>query len=124
MLRQALKRSLQLTGAVAAGSTAAAYATYRYERSHVPADSELVRAAAPAPSPPPTLKRLSTDNLMGGFDAYYLAATWFYDGPLDAAAIKATLAPPPTLPQPSPHTGRTDTGWPALWALMCVASTW
>lgn len=92
MLRQALKRSLQLTGAVAAGSTAAAYATYRYERSHVPADSELVRAAVPAPSPPPTLKRLSTDNLMGGFDAYYLAATWYYDGPLDAAAIKATLA--------------------------------
>ena len=28
---------------------------------------------------------------MGGFDAYYLAAIWFYDKPLDAAAIKSTL---------------------------------
>lgn len=85
-----LRRGFKLTAALTAGTTATAWLVYRRERSAVPAGSELVRAKS---APPQTthLKRLATDNLMGGFDAYYLAATWFYDKPLDAAAIKATL---------------------------------
>ena len=86
-----LRRALKLTGGVAAGATVAGWLVYRRERSAVPAGPfELVRAPSSA-AEPAVLKRLSTDNLMGGFDAYYLAAIWFYDKPLDAAAIKSTL---------------------------------
>ena len=84
-----LRRALRGTGYLAAAGVAGTYGMYRYERSQIPAGTELIKAAA-AP-PPTTLKKLSTDNLMGGFDAYYLGGTWFYDKPIDAAKLKATL---------------------------------
>ena len=87
-----LARGLRITGAASAAASAAAYALYRYERSKVPADSELVCSlATPATLPPATLKRLTVDNLMGGYDAYYLPAVWFYDQPIDATSLKQTL---------------------------------
>ena len=87
-----LGKALRAAGGLAATGAALTYAAYRYERSKVPAGSELICSTTAPASPPVVLKRLSADNLMGGFDAYYLGGTWFYDQPLDAAKIKATLA--------------------------------
>ena len=86
-----LGKALRAAGGLAATGAALTYAAYRYERSKVPAGSELICSTTAPASPPVVLKRLSADNLMGGFDAYYLGGTWFYDQPLDAAKIKAAL---------------------------------
>ena len=80
-----LRRALRGTGYLAAAGVAGTYGMYRYERSQIPAGTELIKAAAAPPTT--TLKKLSTDNLMGGFDAYSLGGTWFYDKPIDAAKI-------------------------------------
>lgn len=88
---QLLRRGLRITGAATAAASAGAFLLYRYERSRVPPDCELV-CASETEQQTKVLKRLSADNLMGGFDAYYLNAVWFYDAPLDAASIKQTLA--------------------------------
>ena len=91
MLRQALNVTAGVA-AGAAGASAAVLLLYRHERSRIPKDSELICSSHHPASPPTVLKRLATDNLMGGFDAYYLAATWCYDQPIDAESVKATLA--------------------------------
>lgn len=88
-----LRRVLRVTAGLTAGAMATACTVYRKERVAVPAGNfQLICAATASRSPPIVLKRLSTDNYMGAFDAYYLAATWFYGKPLDAATIKATIA--------------------------------
>ena len=91
MMQHLLARGLRITGAVTGAAFASVYALYRYERSKVPADSELIRASSAAASPPVVLKRLTVDNLMGGYDAYYLGGVWFYDQPIDTSVLRAAV---------------------------------
>ena len=74
-----LRGGLKLTGAVVCTGVSALTAVYQRERRYAPPGSELVCAPSSAQAAADvsiTLKRLSADNLMGGYDAYYLAATY------------------------------------------------
>ena len=86
-----LGRLLRFSGAATVTTFAGAYTLYRYERSKVPDDSELIQANSAPASPPVEFKKLTVDNLMGGYDAYYLGGVFFYDQPVDASVLRATL---------------------------------
>ena len=79
-------------GSAAAASAGAAY--YAYKKITEPPDPykyQLVTSSSPSATPPAVLKRGQADLMLGSQDSMYLGATWLYDKPLDAEAIKVTL---------------------------------